>query len=159
MWCFGKILKGIVIPNTVTKVLHTDKVFDSRIHGFRIAEFPEYLPLRSQVRTIKSFRRPVILVDDLLHKGYRIRELDPLFKEENVEIDRLIVGMLSGRGKDLMEIQGRKVESAYFIPSMRIWFVETSMYPFIGGGDGVVKTNADKQAISLHGVNPDPATR
>lgn len=148
---FGKILKGIVIPNTVTKVLHTDKVFDSRIHGFRIAEFPEYLPLRSQVRTIKSFRRPVILVDDLLHKGYRIRELDPLFKEENVEIDRLIVGMLSGRGKDLMEIQGRKVESAYFIPSMRIWFVETSMYPFIGG-DGV-ETNADKTGNFLHGVN------
>lgn len=148
---FGKILKGIVIPNTVTKVLHTDKVFDSRIHGFRIAEFPEYLPLRSQVRTIKSFRRPVILVDDLLHKGYRIRELDPLFKEENVEIDRLIVGMLSGRGKDLMEIQGRNVESAYFIPSMRIWFVETSMYPFIGG-DGV-ETNADKTGNFLHGVN------
>lgn len=130
---FGKILKGIAIPNTVTKMLHTEKVFARDIRSFRIREFPQYLPLDCQVRTIKSFRRPVILVDDLLHKGYRIRELDPLFKQEGVEIDRIIVGVLSGRGRDLMEIQGRQAESAYFIPSLRAWFVETSMYPFIGG--------------------------
>ena len=37
---FGKILKGIVIPNTVTKVLHTEKIFDPYIRSFRIAEFP-----------------------------------------------------------------------------------------------------------------------
>lgn len=133
---FGKILKGIVIPNTVTKVLHTEKVFDREIKSFKIKEFPQYLPLDCQVRMIKSFRRPVILVDDLLHKGYRIRELNPLFEEEGVNIDRIVVGVLSGRGRDLMEIQGRQVESAYFIPSLLAWFVETSMYPFIGG-DGV----------------------
>lgn len=133
---FGKILKGIVIPNTVTKVLHTEKVFDREIKSFKIKEFPQYLPLDCQVRMINSFRRPVILVDDLLHKGYRIRELNPLFQEEGVNIDRIVVGVLSGRGRDLMEIQGRQVESAYFIPSLLAWFVETSMYPFIGG-DGV----------------------
>ncbi|MDD4842819.1 MAG: hypothetical protein PHU31_00590 [Anaerotignum sp.] len=133
---FGKILKGIVIPNTVTKVLHTEKEFDREIKTFKIKEFPQYLPLDCQVRMINSFRRPVILVDDLLHKGYRIRELNPLFEEEAVEIDRIVVGVLSGRGRDLMEIQGRQVESAYLIPCLQAWFVETSMYPFIGG-DGV----------------------
>lgn len=50
-----------------------------------------------------------------------------------MEVDRIIVGILSGRGRDLMEIQGRKAESAYFIPSLRTWFVETSLYPFLGG--------------------------
>lgn len=135
---FGKILKGIIIPNTVTKVLHTEKEFDREIKSFKIKEFPQYLPLDCQVRMIKSFRRPVILVDDLLHKGYRIRELNPLFEEEAVSIDRIVVGVLSGRGRDLMEIQGRQVESAYFIPCLKAWFVETSMYPFIGG-DGVEK--------------------
>ncbi|NCC15650.1 MAG: hypothetical protein EOM28_04790 [Clostridia bacterium] len=133
---FGKILKGIIIPNTVTKVLHTEKEFDREIKAFKIKQFPQYLPLDCQVRMIKSFHRPVILVDDLLHKGYRIRELNPLFQEEGVNIDRIVVGVLSGRGRDLMEIQGRQVESAYFIPSLKAWFVETSMYPFIGG-DGV----------------------
>lgn len=137
---FGKILKGIVIPNTVTKALHTEKAFRSDIRSFRIKEFPQYLPLDSQVRTIKSFGRPVILADDLLHKGYRMRELDRLFKQEDVEIDRIIVGILSGRGRDLMEIQGRKAESAYFMPSLRTWFVETSMYPFLGGDSVVQET-------------------
>ena len=130
---FGKILKGIVIPNTVTKMLHTEKAFRPDIRSFRIKEFPQYLPLDCQVRTIRSFHRKAILVDDLLHKGYRIRELDPIFKQENVEIDRIIVGVLSGRGRDLMEIQRRTAESVYFIPSLRVWFTETSMYPFIGG--------------------------
>lgn len=148
---FGKILRGIVIPNTVTKMLHTEKIFDAAIRSFRIAEFPEYLSLKSQVKTIKSFHRPVILVDDYLHKGYRIQELDPLFKAENVEIDRLVIGIVSGRGKDLMEIQGRKVDCAYFIPSLRAWFVETSMYPFIGG-DGVEQQRPEK-GIGLSGIN------
>jgi hypothetical protein len=118
--------------------LHTEKEFDREIKSFKIKEFPQYLPLDCQVRMIKSFHRPVILVDDLLHKGYRIRELNPLFEEEAVNIDRIVVGVLSGRGRDLMEIQGRQVDSAYFIPCLKAWFVETSMYPFIGG-DGVEK--------------------
>ncbi|MDD2494622.1 MAG: hypothetical protein PHE29_05460, partial [Tissierellia bacterium] len=34
------------------------------------------------------------------------------------------------------EIQGREVDSAYFIPNLRIWFNAKLMYPFIGG-DGI----------------------
>ena len=33
------------------------------------------------MRTIQSFHRPVILVDDILHKGYRMRRLDPILNE------------------------------------------------------------------------------
>ena len=32
-------------------------------------ELSRYAPLESQIRTLRSFRRPVILVDDLLHSG------------------------------------------------------------------------------------------
>ena len=32
-----------------------------------------------------------------------------------------------------MTSQGRKVDSVYFIPNMQAWFVESTMYPFIGG--------------------------
>lgn len=130
---FGKILRGMAVPNTVTKALHTEKMFDPEVNGFKIVEFPCYSPLVSQVRTIKSFNRPVILVDDMLHKGYRIKELDPIFNKEEVNINRIIVGILSGNGKDLMTIQGRKAESVYFIPNLENWFVESTMYPFIGG--------------------------
>ena len=130
---FGKMLNGMVVPNTVTKSLHTEKRFEPMINRFQITEFPYYSPLINQIRTIKSFRKPVILVDDLLHKGYRIKELDPLFKQENIDVSRIIVGILSGRGRDLMTLQGRTVESVYFIPNLRSWFVESNLYPFIGG--------------------------
>lgn len=130
---FGKILRGNAIPNTVTKTLHTDKVFAPDLQSFGIEAFPGYAPLESQVRTIKSFRRPVILVDDLLHSGNRIKALDPLFRQEGVAIDRVLVGLLSGRGQDLMSAKGLAVDCAYFVPNLRAWFVESTMYPFIGG--------------------------
>ena len=133
---FGKIMRGIAVPNTVTKTLHTEKMFTSRLDGFSIEEYPMYATIQDQIRTIKSFNRPVILVDDLLHKGYRMKTLDPIFKENDVEIHKLITGLLSGRGKDLMTIQGREVESAYFIPNLKSWFVESSLIPYIGG-DGI----------------------
>lgn len=130
---YGKILSGEIVPNTVTKTLHADKVYQEDLRHFTITEYPGYSPLHNQVRTIKSFRRPVLLVDDLLHKGYRMEKLDPIFKEETVEIDRIIVGIMSGRGKDLMQLQGRRVECEYFIPNLSYWFTESLLYPFLGG--------------------------
>ena len=130
---FGKILRGNAIPNTVTKTIHTDKVFAQDLRSFTIESFPGYAPLESQIRTIHSFRRPVILVDDLLHSGNRINALDPLFRQEGVVIDRVLVGLLSGRGRDLMAAKGRSVDCVYFVPNLQSWFVESTMYPFIGG--------------------------
>ncbi|MGI6735787.1 MAG: hypothetical protein ACOX41_00520 [Anaerovoracaceae bacterium] len=133
---FGKILNGMAVPNTVTKTLHMEKSFTPDLSSFRIREYPFYAGIDDQVRTIGSFRRPVILVDDILHKGYRIKRLNPVLRENHIEVNRLIVGLLSGRGKDLMTVQGAEVDSVYFVPNLRAWFVESSQYPFIGG-DGV----------------------
>ncbi len=130
---FGKILRGNAIPNTVTKTIHTDKVFAPDLRSFTIRTYPGYAPLESQIRTIQSFRRPIILVDDLLHSGNRINVLDPLFRQERLDIDKVLVGLLSGRGRDLMAAKGRKVDCVYFVPNMRAWFVESTVYPFIGG--------------------------
>ncbi|WP_312702074.1 cytidyltransferase [Sedimentibacter sp.] len=133
---FGNILKGMVVPNTVTKSLHTEKVYSTDAKTFRITEYPNYSPIEIQVNTIKSFDKQVVLVDDLLHKGYRIKEIDPILKRYNIEVKKIIVGIMSGRGKDLMDIQGREADCAYFIPNLRIWFNENLMYPFLGG-DGM----------------------
>lgn len=130
---YGDLLDRFIIPNTITKALHTEKVFNPNMKGFKINEFPHHLDLHIQVKVIKSFNKPVILVDNILHKGYRIKALDPIFKKEGVNVKKIICGILSGRGKDLMDIQGREVESAYFIPKLNLWFNETSQYPFIGG--------------------------
>lgn len=130
---FGNILNKSVVPNTVTKSLHTEKLFAPDMKDFEIGPFPYYLDLEIQVRMLGSFNRPIILVDDLLNKGYRIKALDPLLKKEKINVKKIIVGMLSGRGKELMDIQNREVDSAYFIPKLKAWFNENAMYPFIGG--------------------------
>lgn len=130
---YGDILDRYVIPNTVTKALHTEKYFNPDIKGFRIAESPYYLNLETQVKMLRSFNRPVILVDNILHKGYRMKALDPLFKNENIKVQKILAGILSGRGKDLMDMQNREVDSVYFIPRLKLWFNENSLYPFIGG--------------------------
>ncbi len=135
---YGQILKGHTVPNTVTKSLHTEKIFNSGASDFFIGQHPQYLNLETQIKTIRSFNRPVILLDDILNKGYRIKALDPLFKKEAIEVEKIIVGILSSRGKELMDIQGREVDSAYFIPNLKNWFTEADMYPFIGG-DSVSK--------------------
>lgn len=148
---FGKILRGMVVPNTVTKTLHTEKMFSPTLDSFTIEEYPMYATIENQIRTIKSFNRPVILVDDLLHKGYRMKALNPIFKDNDVEVRKLITGLLSGRGRDLMTIQGREVESAYFIPNLKSWFVESTLCPFIGG-DGV-KSTEKMEANLLPSIN------
>lgn len=135
---FGKILTGMAVPNTVTKTLHTEKCFYSDLQDFEITEAPFYSSLDDQVKTIKSFMRPVILVDDVLHKGFRVKILDKILNENQVNVQKLIVGILSGRGRDLITMQNREVDSVYFIPNLRASFTETWMYPFIGG-DGVYR--------------------
>jgi adenine/guanine phosphoribosyltransferase-like PRPP-binding protein len=143
---FGNILKGMVVPNTVTKSLHTEKVYETDLKTFRITESPSYSTLSNQIKTIKSFDRPVILVDDLLHKGYRIKGIDPILKSHDIKVEKIIVGIMSGRGKDLLEIQGREMDCAYYVPSLRIWFNENLMYPFLGG-DGVMSD--DENVLNL----------
>lgn len=130
---FGKLLRGHAVPNTVTKTIHTDKVYEPDLRSKTIEAFPYYAPLESQVRTVRSFERPVILVDDLLHTGDRIRVLEPLAREAELHIREVLVGLLSGRGRDLMDERGLSVDSIYFVPDLRAWFVESSFYPFIGG--------------------------
>lgn len=130
---FGKVLEGIVVPNTVTKALHTEKYFTRDVSGFTIAESPFYSSLDNQVKTIRSFNRPVILVDDLLHKGYRMKELDPILKANKVDVVDTVVGVQTGRGRDLMTMKGRTVDSAYFLPNLKCWLDEAAVYPYLGG--------------------------
>ena len=130
---FGKMLRGKSVPNTVTKTIHTDRVYEPDLRSSTIEAFPYYAPIPSQIRTIKSFNRPVILVDDLMHPGVRIKALDPILHQENIPIQTVLVGVLSGYGKDLMKQRSRPVDTIYYLPTLRQWFVESTLYPFIGG--------------------------
>ena len=130
---YGKLLRGKTVPNTVTKTIHTDRVYSPDLSESVMEPFPYYAPIPSQIRTIKSFDRPVILVDDLMHPGFRFKALDPILRQEGVPIRMVLVGVLSGYGKDLMDHWERPVDSVYYLPTLRQWFIEATLYPFIGG--------------------------
>ena len=130
---YGKILRGVAVPNTVTKTLRTDKVYEPDLSASSIEAYPDYSPLADQVRTIRAFDRPVILVDDMLHDGKRIRRLAPLLEETRTPVDQVLVGYLTGVGRDLMEQLGYPVDGIYYLPNLRMRFVESTLYPFIGG--------------------------
>lgn len=130
---YGKILRGVAVPNTATKTLRTDKVYEPDLSTYSIEAYPDYSPLPDQVRTIHAFARPVILVDDMLHDGKRIRRLAPLLAETNTPVDQVLVGYLTGMGRDLMEQLGYDVDAIYYLPNLRLRFVESTLYPFIGG--------------------------
>ncbi|QEK11902.1 cytidyltransferase [Crassaminicella thermophila] len=130
---FGTILSRSIIPNTVTKALHTEKLFLPHMKDFLIGPFPHYPDLEIQIKMLASFNKPIILVDDLLHKGYRNNVIHPLLNKENIKVKKTIVGILSARGKELMDRQNREVDSAYYIPKLKAWFNENLLYPFFGG--------------------------
>ena len=140
---YGKILAGELVPNTVTKHLHVDKATLEDIYHFEIRAVNGYSDLHVQVRTLASFGRPVILVDDLLHKGFKLEKLNRIFREEKLEISSIMVGVLSGRGRDLMDKEQREVHAAYYIPNLLYWFNESLLYPFIGGDSSKEYPGAD----------------
>ncbi len=139
---FGTILNGTILPNTVTKTMHTEKIFNSSITNFTIQAFPNYLSLENQAKVLSSFNRPIILVDDLLHKGYRINVIEPILKNAGIKIKKIIVGILTGKGKEIGNIKNIQVDSAYFVPNLKLWFNESGQYPFIGG-DMVFRKNEE----------------
>mgnify|MGYP001652445142 CR=1 FL=1 len=150
---FGKILRDRVMPNTVTKTLHTDKVFDSALKHWWIEAFANYMPLENQIRMIRSFDRPVILVDDILDNCARFRTMEPILRQQGVDIRKMVLGVLTGRGRDLMAVRGIDVDSVYYIPNVRRWLVESTLYPFVGG-DTVERRGFPGVPVLQPSVNP-----
>ena len=130
---FGKALSDIVVPNTVTKALRTEKYYRNDLENFDIREINGYLDLDEQARTIRSFNRPVILIDDLLHSGQRMEKIEMVLRHNNVDVHKVIVGLLTGNARDRMQVLDRDTESAYFLPSISMWMNERDCYPFLGG--------------------------
>ncbi|MBR0372999.1 MAG: hypothetical protein IJH91_00555 [Mogibacterium sp.] len=145
---FGKALSDVVVPNTVTKALRTEKYFNDAVTGFTIRESVGYADLTVQAKTLKSFRRPVILIDDLLHSGQRMRKIDQVLRENDVEVRKVIVGLLTGNARDSMTVSRRAVDGAYFIPSIAMWLNERDCYPFIGG-DSIDSNQGVETSINL----------
>ena len=88
-------------------------------------------------------------------KGYRLNVIEPILRKSNIEIKKLVVGILTGRGKELGTIKNIDVDSAYFVPNLKLWFNESLQYPFIGG-DAVLREefNQDYLIPSINLILP-----
>lgn len=133
---FGKILRGALIRDAVTIELHTEKMYQRDLDAFEIKELPNYASLSAQIRGIKSVGRQVMLVDDFFHKGYRFEKIQALMENEDLKIANIITGVLSGNGQKIARERGLSIEAAYNISNMKIWLLESDLYPFVGG-DGL----------------------
>lgn len=111
-------------------------VFDPELKEEPLKHSHYYSPLSSQIKGIKSFDRPVILVDDLLHRGGRFEALEPMFKEAGVEIKKVLLGLISGYGRDTMATKGVEADSVYFVPNLKFWFVESTLLSLCRGRYG-----------------------
>lgn len=130
---FGNVLNGRLVAKLATKSLHLEKYFNYDTGDFEIMENPFYSSISEQIDVIKAFNKPAILVDDVMHNCHEIVGIDKILKAKDVDVRKIIAGILSSQGKDTMEIQGREVDSAYFIPNLRLWLRESMLYPFFGG--------------------------
>ena len=145
---FGRILRERIVPNTVTKTLHTDTVYESDLSDYTVEAFQNYTPIKDQVRMIHSFDRPVILVDDIMNIGKRFTALDAHLKQEGVPIKKMFFGVMTGVGRDRMTARGLDCDSVYYVPNVRKWYVESSLYPFIGGD------TVKRAAFAMNEVSP-----
>ena len=63
----------------------------------------------------------------------------------------MLLGMISGYGRDAMATRGFEADSIYSIPNLKFWFVESTLYPFIGGD--TVRRDTMKVAGLMPSVN------
>ncbi len=130
---YGDIYKRWVLPKSVTKALHTERVYDIGLRYFEVKKSPHYPLIEEQVAIIKAFNRPVMLIDDLVDKGLRLNALEDYLINYNVPIHAVVVGVMSDVGKKRATKKGYRIMAGYYIPNMRAWYSESHLYPFIGG--------------------------
>jgi len=130
---YGDIFKRWLLPNTITKAFHTERYYDEEIMKYDVSSYPGYISIEEQAKVLKAFDQPVILVDDLVDKGNRLKAINHYLRLEHIDVDEVVVGIMSERGKRQFELEGMNISSAYYIPKIRVWFNESDVYPFIGG--------------------------
>jgi hypothetical protein len=148
---YGDIFKRWLLPNTVTKAFHTERCYTPELLDYFVEAYPGYLSIQNQARVLKSFDQPVILVDDILDRGRRLDAFEVPLRQEGVEIDQVIVGILSQRGKENFKKKGIDVDAAYYFPKIKVWFNEADLYPFIGGDS--VKRPSSRLNLGLISTN------
>lgn len=62
-----------------------------------------------------------------------MRMLTPYLEQNQIEIKEVLVGVMTGQAMDMMAEKHIPAESAYFLPTLKVWLNEKDCYPYIGG--------------------------
>lgn len=130
---FGNILGRYIVPNTITKALHAERVVNStgKLIGFTHSKHYYSIPI--QLKTIKAFGKKPILSDIIVHSARRILNIKKSGMEIGINIDRVVSGVISGLAKEIMEANDIRSESIFYIPRLHSWYEEHNFYPYAGG--------------------------
>ena len=150
---FGKILKTCRIPGLTTMAFNLEKVYMQDLSGFSIQESAGYPKLSVQIRNLRSMGKPFVLVDDFYHDGFRMQEIARSLRAEGIREERLVVGVVSGKGRENAEKHGLMVDAVYEIPNMKAGILESDLIPFYGG-DRVMQALKTQVRPSIYPILP-----
>ncbi len=147
----GNVLEGKVANNIATKQLLVEREYTYDTQKFVIKEYPFEAKLEDQIKTLSSFEKRIVLVDDVVNNCHEILGIDGSLKRNSIDVVKVIAGILSSNGKDILEMHGYEVDSTYFIPNLKIWIRESTLHPFIGGYS--VQTSSDLKQQLIPSIN------
>lgn len=130
---YGHLLREGLVPNTVTRPLFVQRIYPSGMFQAKVAALPYYDTIPQQAKVLHSFRRPVLLVDEVFNRGHTFELLADELRKAKVPVQCVLTGLVTGDGLDLLRSYGLRVRSVHQVPTLRYWLVDSKGYPFIDG--------------------------
>lgn len=130
---FGHLLRRSLVPNTVTRPLFVQRLYQADMRFAEVQPLPYYDDVSSQARVVHSFKRPIILTDEVLNRGRTLEILLPILDKQQVPIRCMACGIITGSGRDLLVDYHLRHRSVHYLPNLRYWLVDSKGYPFIDG--------------------------
>lgn len=150
---YGHLLREGLVPNTVTRPLFVQRIYPSGMLRAEVAPLPYYDDLAQQARVLHSFRRPLLLVDEVLNRGHTFDIVAEELARAKVPLQCVLAGLVTGDGLDLIRDAGLRVRAVHRLPTLRYWLVDSKGYPFI---DGYARADRPGQVLAglESAVNP-----
>ncbi len=129
----GQVLGREIVPNTVTKALHTERTVDRVGKRDFFMPYPYYTGIRNQLGIMKNFGKDPVLADLFSLSGATLLHLVKEASEMNFPIKKVVVGIISGKARELILANNIRTEHVIYLPTLTNWFNLRHFYPFIGG--------------------------
>jgi len=129
----GQVLGREIVPQMVTKALHTERTIDRKGQKDYFMPYPYYTGVPDQLATMKNFNRSAILADLFSLSGGTLLNVIDIAKDINFPIDKVVVGIITGRAREKLLARGIKTDHLIYLPTLTNWFNLRHFYPYIGG--------------------------